>query len=78
MGQVTLFLNKILEYKREACFITNANECFRKCVEYIYKKDFSREYRVLIQSSDAFKKIMSSAKTQPFRKRYNLNSAAVM
>ena len=32
----------ILEY-RELCFIPTANECFRKCVEYIYNKDFSRE-----------------------------------
>ena len=35
--------NKILEYKGQLCYIPTGKACFSKCVEYIYKRDFSNE-----------------------------------
>ena len=31
--------NKILEYKGELCFVPTGNACFRKCLEFIHKKE---------------------------------------
>ena len=34
---------KIVEYRGNLCYIPEENDCFRKCLEYIYKKDFSQQ-----------------------------------
>ena len=33
--------NNILEYKGIICYIPTGKACFRKCLEYIYKRHFS-------------------------------------
>ena len=35
---------KIVEYRGNLCYIPEENECFRKCLEFIYKKDFTKKY----------------------------------
>ena len=65
--------NNILEYKGQLCYIPTGNACFRKCLEYIYKRDFSNEYNEFILDSDRCKNIMTSAKIQPFCREYHLN-----
>ena len=62
-----------LEYEGQLCYIPTGNACFRKCLEYIYKRDFSNEYKELILSSDGCKNIMTLAKVQPFFRKYNLD-----
>ena len=42
--------NNILEYKGTNCYIPNGNGCFLKCINFIFKKDFSTEYFEFIQS----------------------------
>ena len=39
---------KIVEYRGNLCYIPEENECFGKCLEFIYKKDFSHQYREFI------------------------------
>ena len=63
----------ILESRGEFCFIPSANECFRKCIEFIYQKGFSHEYRELIQDSDRCKNMMTSARIQPFCKKKTIS-----
>ena len=63
----------ILESRGEFCFIPSANECFRKCIEFIYQKGFSHEYREFIQDSDRCKIMMTSAIIEPFCRKYNFN-----
>ena len=53
---------KIVEYRGNLCYIPEENECFRKCLEYIYKKDFSQQYREFIKESQRNKNIKTSAK----------------
>ena len=36
---------KIIEYRSDLVDIPEANERFRKCIEFIYQKDYSQEYR---------------------------------
>ena len=64
---------KIVEYRGNLCYIPEENECFRKCLEYIYKKDFTEKYHDFIKNSKTTKNIMSSAKIQPFCKKYDIN-----
>ena len=42
---------KIIEYQGCLSYIPEENECFRKCLEYIYKKNFSQQYRNFIKES---------------------------
>ena len=53
---------KIVEYRRNLCYIPEENECFRKCLEVIYKKDFSQQYLDFIKESQRNKNIRTSAK----------------
>ena len=64
---------KIIEYRGNLCYIPEENECFRKCLEFIYKKDFSQKYREFIRESQRNKNIMTSAKIQPFCKKHDIN-----
>ena len=63
----------IVEYRGNLCYIPEQNECFRKCLEFIYKKDFTEQNRDFIKNSKTTKNIMTSAKIQPFCKKYNIN-----
>ena len=72
-GKGCAAFNNILEYKGQLCYIPTGNDCFSKCLEYVYKRDFSNEYKDFILSSDRCKNIMSSAKIQPFCRKYNIN-----
>ena len=64
---------KIVEYRGNLCYIPEENECFRKCLEYIYKKDFSQQYREFFKESQRNKNIITSAKIQPFCKKQKIN-----
>ena len=64
--------NNILEYKGKLCYIPTGKDCFRKCVEYIYKRDFSKEYKEYILVSDRCKSNMIYEKCNNCRKS-NLN-----
>ena len=65
--------NNISEYKVKLCYIPIGSSCFRKCLEFIYRKDFSNEYKEFILDSDRCKNIKTSAKSQPFSRKCNLN-----
>ena len=64
---------KIIEYSGVLCYIPEENECFRKCLEFIYKKDFSEQYREIIKDSKRNKNIMTSARIQTFCKKHNID-----
>ena len=64
---------KIVEYGGVLCYIPDENDCFRKCLEFISKTDLSEENRDFIKNSKTTKNIMTSAKIQPFCKKYNIN-----
>ena len=35
--------NSVLEYDGQLCYIPTGSACLRKCLEYIYKGEFSNE-----------------------------------
>ena len=65
--------NNILEYKGKLCYLPTGNVCFRRCLDFIYKRNFSNEYKEFIITSDRCKNIMTLAKIQPFYRKYNIN-----
>ena len=42
-GTVCNSFRKIIESEGNLCYILEENECFRKCIDFIYKKDFSQQ-----------------------------------
>ena len=68
--------NKIVEYGGVLCYIPEENECFRKCLEFIYKKDFTKKYHDFIKNSKTTKNTMTSAKIQPFCEKYGIDLGA--
>ena len=50
--------NNILEYEGKLCYIPTGNTCFRKCSEFVYRRDFSNEYKEYILDSDRCEKHM--------------------
>ena len=45
-------LSIFLDYEGQLCFLPTGNACFRKCLDYICKRNFSHEYKEFILSSD--------------------------
>ena len=64
---------KIVEYRGNLCYIPEENECFRKRLEYMYKKDFSHQFHEFVKDSQRNKNIMTSAKMQPFCTKQKIN-----
>ena len=65
--------DNILEQKGHLCYIPTGNVCLRKFLEFIYKRDFSKEYKEFVLDSDRCKNIMTSAKIKPFCRKHNFN-----
>ena len=65
--------NNIQEYEGENCCITSGNGCFLKCINYIFKKDFSTEYFEFIKSYKRRPNVMSRCRIPEFCKRYKID-----
>ena len=72
-GKGCYAFNNISEYKVKLCYIPTGNGCFRKCIEFIYRRGFSYVYKEFILDSNRCKNIKTSAKSQPFSRKCNLN-----
>ena len=60
--------NNILEYEGENCFMPSGNGCFLKCINYIFKKDFSMEYFEFKKSYKRRPNVMSRCRIPEFCK----------
>ena len=65
--------NNVLEYEGQLCYTPTGNACLGKCLECIYEKGFSIEYKECILSSDICKYKMTLAKFQPLCMKYGLD-----
>ena len=65
--------NNILEYEGTNCYIPNGNGCFLKCINFIFKKDFSTEYFEFIQSYKRRTNVMTRCRIPEFCKRYKID-----
>ena len=72
-GRGTIYMPEIVEYQGQNCYIPTSGICFIKCINYFTKKDYTEEFLTFIRSEQRRSNVMTSAKIQPFCKKYNIN-----
>ena len=65
--------NNIEEYNGKNCYIPSGNGCFLKCINYIFKRDFSIEYFEFIKSYKRRPNVMSRCRIPEFCNRYKID-----
>ena len=65
--------NDIQEYNGKNCYIPDRNGCFLKCINYIFNKDFNKEYFEFIKSYKRRKNVMPRCRIPEFCKRYKID-----
>ena len=59
----------IFVYEGENCYKPSGNRSFLKCVTYIVKKDFTKQYFEFIQSYERKTNVMASCRIREFCER---------
>ena len=72
-GKGTNFMQEIVEYRGQNCYIPTSGMCFIKCNNCFTKKDYTDEFLTFIQSEQRIPNVMTSARIQPFCRKYNIN-----
>ena len=72
-GKGINYMQEIVEYHGQNCYIPTSGMCFFKCINYFTKKDYREEFLTSIRSEQRRSNIMTSARTQPFFRKYNIN-----
>ena len=72
-GRGTNYMQEIVEYHGQNCYIPTSGKCFIKCINYFTKEDYTEEFLTFIRSEQRRSNAMTSARIQPFCKKYNIN-----
>ena len=72
-GKGTTYTQEIVEYREPNCYIPISGMCFIKCINYFTKKDYTEEVLTLIRFEHRKSNVMTSARLQPFCRKYNIN-----
>ena len=72
-GKGTNYMQEIVEYHGQNCYIPSSGMCFMKCINYFTKKDYTQEFLTFIRSEQRRSNVMTSARIQPFCRKYNIN-----
>ena len=72
-GKGTNFMQEIVEYHGQKCYIPNSGMCFIKCFNYFTKNDYTKEFLTFIRTEQRRSNVMTSARIQPFCKKHNIN-----
>ena len=72
-GKGTNYMQKIVEYHGQNCFIPTSGMCFIKCISYFTKKDYTEEFLTFIRTEQRRSNVMTSTRNQPFCRKYNIN-----
>ena len=65
--------NNIEKYNGKNCYIPDGNGCFLKCINYIFNKDFNKEYFEFIKSYKRRTNVMPRCRIPEFCKRYKID-----
>ena len=63
----------IVEYIGNNCYIPTSGNCFIKCINYFTKKDYTEEFLTFFRAEKRRSNVMTSARFQPFCRKYNIN-----
>ena len=72
-GKGTNYMQEIVEYHGQNCYIPTSGMCFIKCINYFTKKDYTKEFLTFIKTEQRRSNVMTSARIQPFCRKYNIN-----
>ena len=72
-GGGTNYSQEIVEYIGQNCYIPTSGLYFIKCINYFTKKDYTEEFLTFIRTEQRRPNVMTSARIQPFCKKYNIN-----
>ena len=72
-GRGTNYMQEIVEYHGRNCYIPTSGMCFIKCINYFTKKDYTEEFLTFIKTEKYRSGVMTTARIQPFCKKYNIN-----
>ena len=72
-GRGTNYMQEIVEYHGQNCYLPNSGMCFIKCIIFFTKKDYTEEFLTFIRSEQRRSKVMTSARIQAFCRKYNIN-----
>ena len=77
-GRGTNYMQEIVEYHGQNCYIPTSGICFIKCVSFFTKKEYTEELLIFIRSEQRRSNAMTSARLQPSCKKTTLTSVALM
>ena len=66
-------MQEIFEYHRQNCYIPTSGMYFIKFIKYFTRKDYTEEFLGFIRSKQRRSNLMTSARIQPFCRKYNIN-----
>ena len=72
-GKGSNYMQEIVEYQGKNCYIPTSGMCFINCFNYFTKKDYTEEFLTFIRSEQRRSNVMTSARFQPFCRKYNIN-----
>ena len=55
------------------CYNPTSGNCFINCNKYFTKKDYTEEFLTFIRTEQRRSNVMTSARLQPFCRKYNIN-----
>ena len=77
-GRGTNYMQEIVEYHGQNCYIPTSGMCFIKCINYFTKKEYTKEFLTFIRTEQRRSNVMTSARIQPFCKNILSTSVALM
>ena len=72
-GRGTNYMQEIVEYHGQNCYIPTSGMCFIKCNKYFTKNDYRKEFLTFIRTEQRRSNVMTSARIQPFCKKHDIN-----
>ena len=72
-GRSTNYMQEIVEYHGQNCYIPTSGMCFIKFINYFTEKDYTEEFLTFIRSEQRRSNVMTSARIQPFCENYNID-----
>ena len=71
-GKGANYMQEIVEYHGQKCYIPSSGMCFIKCFNHFNKKDYTEEFLTFIGSELRRSNVMTSARVGSFCRKYNI------
>ena len=72
-GKGTNYMQEVVVYHGQNCYFPTSGHCFIKCIKYFTQKDYTEEFSTFIRSEKYRSGVMTSARIQPFCRKYKIN-----